>query len=410
MALTYYTLRDLALSGTSFTYGFGFDLAELHVSTTRYYFEQVKERIDAGHAWSGDGRAAADRVLQLNSLALATSETQMRAGTIAVQALGLALTNARDDAKTALEPIEKMAEGSPFRIQVGADGRVGPVVEGSTGPGFDLEYSDLRNYLSKEAEVAQLKLESILLYARSADLAAATLLDRISQLRPVFSATASFDPIEYNKVLLDIAKHDLYLAEFTYELWNELRSEDWLEVEPQGWSWWGAFKGAFVPDSVEEAVEAEGQGMIESGLGAVYPFLKKAISVHGKYETLAGWFTGGDHGPSISDPDIADNLSANPVAHHPDLQGKVEEFYGGYGSLTVAQLAKLQSLGKLEGDGHDYVADAEEMWAWLNGWIEANPPVFPESSSDPLTPAELDLLRDWKLAVRLARELDAAIH
>lgn len=410
MALTYDTLRDLNLSSTSFTYGFGFDLAELHVSTTRYYFEQVKGRIDAGHAWSGDGRGAADKVLHLNSLALATSETQMRAGTIAVQALGLALTGARDDAGTALEPIETMAEGSPFRIQVGADGRVGAVVDGPTGPDFDLEYSDLSNYLAKEAEVAQLKLQSILTYARNADLAAATLLDRIHHLRPVFSATASADAIEYNKALHDIAKQDLYLAEFTYELWKEIRSEDWLEVQPQGWSWWGAFTGAFVPDSVEEAVEEEGKGMIETGLGAVFPFLKKAISAYGKYETVDGWFKGGHHGPSISDPDIADNLSPNPVAHHSDLQGKVEEFYGGYGSLTVAQLAKLQSLGKLEDDGHDYVADAEEMWAWLNGWIDANPPVFPETSPDPLTPDELDLLRDWKLAVRLARELDAAIH
>ncbi|MQA80642.1 MAG: hypothetical protein GEV10_19550 [Streptosporangiales bacterium] len=410
MALTYYTLRDLGLSSTSFTYGFGFDLAELHISTTRYYFEQVKERIDAGHAWSGDGRGAADKVLHLNSLALATSETQMSAGKTAVQALGLALTRARDEAKTALEPIEKMAEGTPFRILVGADGRVGPVVEGPKGPDFNLEYSDLSNYLYKEAEVAQLKLESILTFARSADLAAATLFNRIYHLRPVFSATASSDAIEYNEALHDIAKQNLSLAEFTYQLWNGISSEDLLEVQPQGWSWWGAIKGAFIPESAEELAYETGWGLIKAGLGTVYPFFQKAISVHGKYEMIDGWFKGGHHGPSISDPDIPDLLSLNPVAHHSDLQGKVEEFYGGYGSLTVAQLAKLQSLGQLEDDGHDYVADAEELWSWLNGWIDANPPVFPESSPDPLTPEELDLLRDWKLAFRLARELDAAIH
>lgn len=407
MTVNYATLRDMGdLSAQSFTYGFGFDLAELHASTAKSSFDDVVGRITDGHAWTGEGRPNADAVLRLNAVALEVAETHMQAGTVAMQALGVALTTARDDAEDAIASIRAMAEGSDYWIKVGDDGRVGWLPRA----GVDTSHPDnaiLANKLSQEAEKVELQLSVIVGYAKGADSIAKTTLAVIANSPPTFSANASAAALAYNKTLLEVAKQNQAIAEYTYEFWSDNRPSDLQEIIDRDFSETDFVLSVLSLDSLKSFLKGRGEKVI------LDQFSKKGLSLiplaYQAYTTFNA-----AHG-AVVDPHLGDTATgpddniAKPDIHDPALADKLDEYFFGNGSLTLAQAAKLQANGQPD-DDHDYVADAEDMYIWLNGWLEQHPPVYPESSGEPLTPEQLELLADREQALQLAHDLDAAIH
>lgn len=216
----------------------GFHDADAFASNAADFFEDVERVVTGGVAWTGEGQPQASVVMRSNAAAWETARAQMRAGITTMDALATAIEKAQSKANAIVS------------TQVGYDvdlrdylAGAGASVEIQTNAGPAEIFRDGRVFLTTHEEPVavpanQAKLESVLTYARSADLTAAHLLSRINAVRPVFSATATGKTLAYNQTLHTVAETNRIFATIVKRTWNELGPFDWEPLPDRAdWSW-----------------------------------------------------------------------------------------------------------------------------------------------------------------------------
>lgn len=226
----------------------------------------------------------------------------------------------------------------------------------------------------------------------------------------MFSTTATAETLAYNQAVHAVAAKNLALAKVTEQFWNVIDPQDWRPVIEPGFSFWDATKAFFGLEDFESFVAARGEDKLTDELGKVLvgTFGKnadKVVPVFGTYFSLLDAFAAGTKDPYLADTSGPETPTfPKPVAAGDDvLQDAIDEFYldrDPSATLTVAQAARLQSLGALRADGHDYVEQARELRNLLRHWT-------PSPGEDV---AEGPEHHNQQIAERLLQRLDAALR
>lgn len=408
MALTYDGLMAIE---TSLFSEFGFHGAEPYLaSAAENFVNLVGEEVRSDTVWTGEGHPQAVTVMALNTAALRTAKVQMRAAMTALDALSVAIDRAQREVREVIEPLQAMAEGSGTFIHVSPEGEISLLHYGGIpSPVPTTEERMLR----LELGLANLRLWAIMNYARSADLTAAALIRRVTAARPEFTANSGPAVLAYNKALASSARRNQNLAELTLDVWSRVGPLDWRPVEEGRLDWSDAIASALGISTVKDALgtftdHARDQALDDKvkKYGHLLGEGKKGIPVVGNILTVLEALKDGYHGPHLTNTDGPTALE-EPDMEVGDsyLQGIVDSYRlddvpGS--AMTLAQAARLQRMGALDADGHDYVEDARNLRTRLDTWLHGGgPPNFPRADS--LDDGDLPTAR------RILRQLDAAL-
>lgn len=361
----------------------GFHNADPFTSNASDFFADVERVVTGGVAWTGEGQPQASVVMRSNAAALQTAKLQMRAGISAVDGLATAISKAQQEVNAILST----QTGMDFDLRdhtVGSGGFVEVFIDSGT---VEIYSNGVVNLKLSTSDVptpvheTQFQLDSVMTYARSADLTAKQLLDRINAARPVFSASATAVTLAYNTTLRSIAATNLILAGVAQKTWTELGPFDWEPLpDMDRWDWSDAVENAFLPLDPRNITDVSFWDLKDGVLEILDKTLhtgKKAIPYVGLAFTAYDFLEGGHKVPESVDSLGVRTPFEAPHATDPALQSLVAAYYPGGDPgthLTLRQAARLDGIGALADDGHDYVEDArrldEQLEDWSNGTLE----------------------------------------
>lgn len=396
----------------------GFHDADPFASNAADLFDDVERVVTDGVAWTGEGQPQASVVMRSNAAALETARMQMRAGIATMDALATAVSKAQQEVNAILST-QTGLDVDLATASLGAGSSVVFYTEiGHVEVSADNLVTRARNDGDEPTPIPETgwKLDSVMTYVRSADLAAKQLLTRIDAARPVFSATATGKTLAYNRTLLSVAATTVVLSELAKRVWDEVGPLDWdPPPDTDTWSWTGGILAALGLDSWKSFISGQITDGFFDSLKKDFPRLKKFIPIVGTALTTYDFLEGSRRDPDEYEPLGVRTPFGTPHAQDHALQVLLQGYYSGDpgANLTLAQAARLQQLGLLEPDGHDYVEEArsldEDVDAWRDGSLDitAIGPVEDgdQSAVDRLAGAVLDQAQ----AAEMDRSLDQAI-
>lgn len=381
MTLDYHTLKTV--NPQAFL-EFGFDAAEPYLGNACDYFDSdVRQVVQTGARWTGEGQPQAAQVTETDYLALVTSRTQMQAGGRAMYALYSAITKAKqdlDEQESYAEKVGRSVAGSSTKVefqgvQISANGAV--TIQVSPSGGGELNAADdVSNQLFWAENELTSKVRTVLNYAQTADLMAKALLDRILNARPVFTSNAGAEALAHNQAVYAIASATLVMANKTLEYWTDRSPESWKEV-PAEWSSSDAF-GEFVDGLVPNPFAlAQGDFSEILDLGSYFVPNYKGLKIAEKAWTLKDILDAGIHSEYTDlDPAVNPHLERR----HPDdvvldyladryyLDPDDPMYYAGLSNISEA--ARLQAAqGDSSMHGVDYVERARELRDEVAQWL-----------------------------------------
>lgn len=430
MALDYDTLS--AVNPYLFAQ-FGFHYAQPFVGNASDELGSAESVVTGGHAWTGAGQPQAALVLRTNMLGVRAAKLQMRAGASAMDALYTAVSTAKREADHIVSRMRDLAYQHQAYVEIDSNGVMSVLTSTYGDP---VEGAEPQRIVVDQLREANLRMQSNMNYARSADLTASNLLARITHARPVFTTSASAKALAYNQAVHHIATANLGLANLSKKTWERIGPQQWQRLVPESWDWWEAGKGLLGIHDVQDLIETlAGEakdvsvsefdrrlarlGIASAGdFAAFFSLAGVTGKLFGKQASklvpLAGWAYAGGQAYRYGAKDAHLEHHAPPRSllerfrtSDPELEKLVDEYYAD-GEVDLAQAARLQAAGA-PGD-EDYLARAGELRERLSAWLD-----YSEQHDDvgsypgPNDPESLRVGHDRAVATQLILELDAVL-